>query len=224
MHVLAAVAVLVAISPASAQTATPTPPLQAEPGTTQPKGKVILSRSIDENGQITEQSSLPAAGPSAQPAKEPSAEDTDRQAVTFTDFDMDVHLRTAEQHIAVRALITVRNDGKVPLARIPLQLSSSLNWERIRVNGQDSIDSEGTDQIVAGKGNITAQIGGTATVQPQTVQLTASGGAASYTASVSSGASWLSVTPLSGSTRGWIFRPASSVFAIFLTMSWTALC
>jgi hypothetical protein len=135
--VLAAVAVLVAISPASAQTATPTPPLQAEPGTTQPKGKVILSRSIDENGQVTEQSSLPAARPSAQPAAAPSAEDTDRQAVTFTDFDLDVHLRTVEQHIAVRALITVRNDGKASLARIPLQLSSSLNWERIRVNAKD---------------------------------------------------------------------------------------
>ena len=70
-------------------------------------------------------------------ASEPSAEDAERQAVTFTDFDMDVRLRTAEQHIAVRALVTVRNDGKTPLARIPLQISSSLNWERIRVNGKD---------------------------------------------------------------------------------------
>jgi hypothetical protein len=50
---------------------------------------------------------------------------------------MDVRLRTAEQHLAVRALITVRNDGKTPLARIPLQLSSSLNWERIRVAGKE---------------------------------------------------------------------------------------
>jgi hypothetical protein len=71
-------------------------------------------------------------------ASEPSAEDAERQAVTFTDFDMDVRLRTAEQHLAVRALVTVRNDGKTPLARIPLQLSSSLDWERIRVNGQDA--------------------------------------------------------------------------------------
>jgi hypothetical protein len=33
-------------------------------------------------------------------------------------FDLDVHLRPAEQQIAVRALLTVRNDGKTPLARI----------------------------------------------------------------------------------------------------------
>jgi hypothetical protein len=31
----------------------------------------------------------------------------------------------------------VRNDGKTPLSRIPLEISSSLNWERIRVNGRD---------------------------------------------------------------------------------------
>ena len=51
---------------------------------------------------------------------------------------MDVHLHLAEQQIAVRALVTVRNDGKSPLAHIPLQISSSLNWERIRVAGRDA--------------------------------------------------------------------------------------
>ena len=52
---------------------------------------------------------------------------------------MDVHLRTAEHEIAVRALITVRNDGKSPLAHIPLQISSSLHWERIRVAASDAL-------------------------------------------------------------------------------------
>jgi hypothetical protein len=66
------------------------------------------------------------------------AEDAEREAVTFTDFDMDLRLLTAEQHIAVRSLVTVRNDGKTPLKRIPMQISSSLNWERIRVNGRDA--------------------------------------------------------------------------------------
>jgi len=71
-------------------------------------------------------------------ASEPSADDADRRAVTCTDLNLDVRLRTAEQHIAVRALLSVRNDGKTPLTRIPLQLSSSLNWERIRVSGKDA--------------------------------------------------------------------------------------
>jgi hypothetical protein len=73
-----------------------------------------------------------------------AVEDAERQALTFTDFDMDVRLRGAEQHIAVRALITVRNDGKTPLTRIPLQLSSSLDWERIRINGRDVTFSAAT--------------------------------------------------------------------------------
>jgi len=131
-----------AVLPSTAQTTTFTPPAQeptAPPAAQnqQSSGKVILSRSIDENGQTTTQAGPVATPPAIKIASEPSAEDAEREAITFTDFDMDVRLRTAEQHIAVRALVTVRNDGKTPLARIPLQISSSLNWERIRVNGRD---------------------------------------------------------------------------------------
>jgi hypothetical protein len=110
------------------------PPQQPAPSPDQQShGKVIFSRSIDENGQTNTE-----AGPAApEIAKLPVAQDTERQAITFTAFDLDVHLRLAAQAIAVRALVTVRNDGKTPLARIPLQLSSSLNFERIRVLGRD---------------------------------------------------------------------------------------
>jgi len=98
------------------------PPQQPAPSPDQQShGKVIFSRSIDENGQTNTE-----AGPAApEIAKLPVAQDTERQAITFTAFDLDVHLRLAAQAIAVRALVTVRNDGKTPLARIPLQLSSS---------------------------------------------------------------------------------------------------
>jgi hypothetical protein len=112
---------------ASAQTTTYSPPQQPP---TQPGGKVIFSRSTDENGQTTTQAT--PAPPKM--ASAPTAEDAERQSVTFTAFDMDVRLRPAEQHIAVRALLTVRNDSNKPLAHIPLQISSSLNWERIRIN------------------------------------------------------------------------------------------
>ena len=143
--IVATAAVCIAIPPGFAQTTNPAPPSEPTSQTTeqdqQPKGKVIFSRSIDENGEIKSDSPgapQTAAAPKAQSAPpQVAAEDTERQAVTFTDFDMDVHLRTAEQHIAIRALVTLRNDGKAPLARIPLQLSSSLNWERIRVNAHD---------------------------------------------------------------------------------------
>jgi hypothetical protein len=133
-------------APAKAQTS-PKPEDQVWP-----KGQVILSRSIDENGETTTQT-----GPAKTPEmiKAPTAEDAERRAVTFTDFDMDVHLRTEAHQIAIRALLTVRNDGKAPLTRIPLQISSSLNWERIRVLGKDisfqvatlNSDSDHTGQL-----------------------------------------------------------------------------
>jgi hypothetical protein len=140
------VAFCLAVLPGGAQTTAsaqqPSQPAAQEAPHSQPsKGQVIFSRSIDENGQTTGQTSPQATPPATEPAikmaSEPTAVDAERQAITFTDFDMDVRLRTAEKHIAVRALIKVRNDGKAPLVRIPLQLSSSLNWERIRINGKD---------------------------------------------------------------------------------------
>jgi hypothetical protein len=132
-----AVAVLAALPSAAQSHNLPPPPPQTGTQTTQqPQGQVIFSRSTDESGQTTTRGQS-AARPATQMAAAPSAEDAERQAVTFTDFDLDVRLRSAAQQIAVRALVAVRNDGKSPLARIPLQISSSLNWERIRVNGKD---------------------------------------------------------------------------------------
>ncbi len=134
------------IAAASAQTTTYTPPPQEStppaaqlPASTPaaPGGKVIFSRSTDENGQTTTQAGPAAAPPPIKIADAPTAEDAERQSVTFTDFDMDVHLRPLDQHLAVRALLTLRNDGNKPIAHIPLQISSSLNWERIRLNAKD---------------------------------------------------------------------------------------
>jgi hypothetical protein len=121
------------VLPCAAQTATAPPPVPQV--TPHPVGQVIFSRSTDENGQTTTHTGAAEAPPSIQMVTAPAAEDAERQAVTCTALDLDVRLRSAEQHIAVRALVTVRNDGKTPLARIPLQISSSLNWERIRVIG-----------------------------------------------------------------------------------------
>ena len=151
MPALAFFAALLAVLPCLAQTANPpaapatspkakqqTQPAQA-PATkdTQPSGQVIFERSTDENGNTTTKSSPAAGKTGAQMAGEPSVEDADRQSVVFTSLDLDVRLQTAGQHIVVRAIVTVRNSSKNPLPRIPLQISSSLNWERIRVGGRD---------------------------------------------------------------------------------------
>ncbi len=114
-----------------------TPPAK-KPVASQPaqlhKSQVIFSRSTNETGQTTTKFSSPVEQPPSQTVEESSADNPDRQAVTFTSLDLDVHLLPAAQHIAVRALLTIRNDGQTPLTRIPLQISSSLNWEIIRVN------------------------------------------------------------------------------------------
>jgi hypothetical protein len=108
---------------------------QSPPATQPSKGQVIFSRSTDENGQTSSQSTPSTAQPPVAEGELAPPQVAERQAVTFTAFDLDVHLSPAAQQIAVRALVTLRNDGKTPLARIPLQISSSLNWERIRIAG-----------------------------------------------------------------------------------------
>jgi hypothetical protein len=138
--ILALLASGMAVVPA-AQTTTSTPLQQTTPAAQSPQpqtgGKVIFSRSTDEDGQATTQTGPAAPPPPVKIADAPTAQDAERQSITFTDFDMDVRLRPADQHIAVRALVTVRNDGNQPLAHIPLQISSTLNWERIRINAHD---------------------------------------------------------------------------------------
>ena len=138
-------ALLAAAASAPAQTSSGTPPvssqtIQQTQQNQDKKSKVILQRSIDENGQtvdgVAPNPSKATAQPPAKVSTQPTAEDNERNALTYTDFDFDVRIRPAESHLAVRALITVRNDSKSPLAHLPLQLSSDLNWELIRVNGQ----------------------------------------------------------------------------------------
>jgi hypothetical protein len=104
---------------------------------TEHKGQVIFSRSTDQNGQTTTTAGAAAQNAGGQIVETPAAIDEEREAVTFTAFDLDVHLRLAEHALAVRALVSVRNDGKLPIAHIPLQISSSLAWERIRVANHD---------------------------------------------------------------------------------------
>jgi len=63
--------------------------------------------------------------------------DAERSALTFTRYDLDVHLRPDTAAISVLARVTVRNDGDTPLPEIALQVSSLLRWDRVsQVQGQ----------------------------------------------------------------------------------------
>ncbi len=131
---------------ASAQSPTGTQPSSAQttnsgtPSPTSSGGKVLFSRRINDDGQTVttgEGAALPASQSAA--ALPTAATDAERRSVAYTAFDLDVHLRPAQHYLAVRALVTVRNSGAVPLLHLPLQLSSSLAWQQIRIDGRDAV-------------------------------------------------------------------------------------
>ena len=120
--------------PLAAQT-----PAAAPPEPAPPPGKVLFSRSIDADGATQPSDSQQQAAPQATtPNPSVSAQsdslavtDAERSALTFTAYDLDVHLTTASAGISVRAGLTVRNDSPAPLTRLILQISSSLRWDAL---------------------------------------------------------------------------------------------
>jgi hypothetical protein len=141
---LGVIAGLLAAQTPATQTAPETPPSQpaSQPPATQPpetqpaSGKVIFSRSTDENGATT--TTIGPAASLGTAVTAPIASDDERNAVTFAAYDLDVHLDPAKNSIAVLALLKIRNDGKAPLAHIPLEISSTLKWEHIHIGGKDT--------------------------------------------------------------------------------------
>jgi hypothetical protein len=124
-----------AVLPCTAQTP-PTQPSdqQSPPPAPKPSGKILFERSLDADGN-TVNTTGPAAKPATPAVSASTVPEADRQPVVVTGLDLDVRLNTAAQQLAARGTVTVRNAGNRPLSRIPLQLTSSLNWERIRIGG-----------------------------------------------------------------------------------------
>lgn len=60
----------------------------------------------------------------------------DREAFTFTKYDLELRANPDEQQIAVRGKITLRNDSKEPRKTASLQISSSLEWRMIEEDGK----------------------------------------------------------------------------------------
>lgn len=69
----------------------------------------------------------------------PKATDAEREAVTFTAYDLDVRLTPQTQSLAVRGIIKIRNTAGEPLIHLPLQLSSTLTWQSIRIAGREAV-------------------------------------------------------------------------------------
>jgi hypothetical protein len=60
----------------------------------------------------------------------------DREAFTFTSYDLNVRIEPEQQRLGVRGKITVRNDSQTPQKLAVLQISSSLNWRSIKSGGK----------------------------------------------------------------------------------------
>ena len=55
----------------------------------------------------------------------------DREAFTFTNYDLNVRIEPEQQRLGVRGKITLRNDSATPQKIAVLQISSSLDWRSI---------------------------------------------------------------------------------------------
>jgi hypothetical protein len=60
----------------------------------------------------------------------------DRNAFTFTDYDLKLQLEPEQQRLGVRGTITLRNDSGISQKTAVLQISSSLDWRSIRANNE----------------------------------------------------------------------------------------
>lgn len=65
-----------------------------------------------------------------------AAHGLDREAFSFTHYDLEARVEPAQQRLGVRGKITLRNDSDTPQKNAVLQISSSLNWLSIQLDGK----------------------------------------------------------------------------------------
>ena len=57
----------------------------------------------------------------------------DREAFTFTSYDLKVRVEPEQQRLGIRGKITLRNDSTAPQKNLALQISSTLDWSSIQL-------------------------------------------------------------------------------------------
>src|SRR5260370_7086996 len=60
----------------------------------------------------------------------------EREAFTIAKYDLEIRLEPEQQRLGARGKITLRNDSAHPQKIAAPQISSSLNWRSIRVDGK----------------------------------------------------------------------------------------
>ena len=76
-----------------------------------------------------------AHAPAPSPSPGSKVTDAEREAISITAWDIDVHLVPRDQSLEAHARVTLRNVGASALNLIPLQLSSTLHFETVGFQG-----------------------------------------------------------------------------------------
>src|SRR3989454_10292748 len=118
----------------------------------------------------------------------------DREAFSFTNYDLDVRVEPEQQRLAARGKLTLRNDSASAQKNLCLQISSTLDWRSIQVGGKpvqfvtqpytSDIDHTGAlseaivtlPQPVLPKGTIEFEIRYEGTITPDATRVTRIGG------------------------------------------------
>lgn len=140
----------------------------------------------------------------------------DRDAFTFTHYNLDVRIEPQQQRLAVRGSITLRNDSPVRQKNAVLQISSSLGWRSIQISGKpvqfvsqpytSDIDHTGSlseaivslPQEVPPKGSMELEVGYEGTVALDTTRLTRVG----VPSEVAKHSDWDQISPTFTALRG----------------------
>ncbi len=140
----------------------------------------------------------------------------DREAFTFTKYDLDLRIEPEQQRLGVRGKISLRNDSAVPQRSLSLQISSTLNWSSIQFEGKpvefvsqiytSDIDHTGAlseaivvlPQAVAPKQTIELEIGYEGVVAQDATRLTRMG----FNADEAKHSDWDQIGPSFTAVRG----------------------
>jgi hypothetical protein len=113
----------------------------------------------------------------------------DREAFTFTNYNLHARIEPEQQRLEVRGRITARNDSTSPQKNLTLQISSSLGWRSIQIAGKpvefvsqpytSDIDHTGAlseaivtlPQAVPTRGEVELDVGYEGTITPDTTRL-----------------------------------------------------
>ncbi|RRA48591.1 hypothetical protein [Acidipila sp. EB88] len=95
-----------------------------------PHGKVLFSRSA----AAAASTATVGANEMAPAALASAITDAQRSAPVFTRYDFALHLQPSMASLEAEVRLWVRNDGAVPLGTLPLQLSSTLHFEHVRLD------------------------------------------------------------------------------------------